>query len=214
MVLALWYLPSFRPVSELKQAIQMAFDVVIGRGGNISEVNQLITTINDRLKNENKYSSKQVIEFIAKLSGVDEEDQKRICHDLKSSFMSLLTHEKIVPHLPSFLKMYEVFVDSGIYSFEHAETIADRMERIFKADIVPEKIKAKALELAINAAFSMNRFAAMDTCSDMIKSVSNDKLGSVVVGVMQHKQHSFITEIEPSQCNCETVRRALISYQQ
>jgi serine/threonine protein kinase len=54
----------YRSLAELRQALQMAYDVMLTRGGNLGEVNQLLATIDDRLENERKYNSSQVIEFI------------------------------------------------------------------------------------------------------------------------------------------------------
>ncbi|MGV3582863.1 MAG: protein kinase domain-containing protein [Methylophilus sp.] len=61
----------YQTLSEMKQALQLAFDVILNRGGELGEVNQLISTIEDRLKNENKYNAPQVIEFLNKLALVD-----------------------------------------------------------------------------------------------------------------------------------------------
>lgn len=87
------------------------------------------------------------------------------------------------------------------------------MQRIFKNNEVVAKTRARALELAIDAAFRMNRFAAMDTCCAMVTSVDDDDLGFHVVGVIQNYQHSFITDIEPSQCNCDSIRTILRNLQ-
>ncbi|WMS88920.1 protein kinase domain-containing protein [Pleionea litopenaei] len=53
----------YQSLSEMKQALHLAFDVILSRGGHLGEVNQLISTIEDRLENENKYSSERVIEW-------------------------------------------------------------------------------------------------------------------------------------------------------
>jgi len=50
-------LTHIQPLAELKQALKLAYDVILNRGGQLGEVNQLITTIEERLANENKYSS-------------------------------------------------------------------------------------------------------------------------------------------------------------
>ncbi len=200
-------------LAELRQALKMAFDVMLGRGGQLGEVNQLIATINDRLENEKKYRSSEVIEFIDKLQLVDEEDQIRICLDLEKPLISILTHEKLIPHLGDFLRIYRKMVENGQYGWAFAETIANNMEIIFKSEAVPVKVKSKALEIAIDAAHRMNRFAAMDTCISMITSVTDDSLGAHIANVIQENQHSFLTDIEPSQCKCESIRSILRTLQ-
>ncbi|WP_348687572.1 protein kinase domain-containing protein [Aeromonas bestiarum] len=199
----------YNSLAELKQALQMAYDVILGRGGHLGEVNQLISTIHDRLENEEKYRSSQVIDFLEKLNLIETEDQIRICLELKRSFISILTQDKLRQYIDDFLRIYAKMVESEQYGWSFAEVIASNMQRIFKNEDVSVKTRVRALELAIDAAFRMNRFAAMDTCVMMITSVSNDDLGIHIGNVIQKYQHSFLTEIEPSQCKCETIRRVL-----
>lgn len=199
----------YRSLAELRQALTMAYDVILGRGGHLGEVSQLLATIADRLENESKYKSSQVIELIEKLALVDEEDQIRICVELKESFISILTHEKLRPHLDDFLRIYRRMVESEQYGWSFAENIASNMRIIFRSEEVAKKSRARALELAVDAAYRMNRFAAMDTCVSMITSVDNDEFGVHVAGVIQKNPHSFVTGIEPSQCKSESVRSAL-----
>lgn len=199
----------YRSLAELRQALTMAYDVMLGRGGHLGEVSQLLATITDRLENEAKYKSSQVIELIEKLALVDEEDQIRICLELKKPFISILTHEKLRPHLDDFLRIYRRMVESGQYGWSFAETIASHMRLIFRSEEVAAKTRARALELAVDAAYRMNRFAAMDTCISMITSVDNDEVGVHVAGVIQKNPHSFVTGIEPAQCKSESVRSAL-----
>ena len=196
----------YKSLAELRQALNMAYDVMLGRGGHLGEVNQLLATISDRLENEAKYKSSQVIELINKLGLVDEDDQIRICLELKRPFVSILTHEKLRPHLDDFLKIYRKMVESERYGWAFAETIAKNMQKIFCVAEVPARTRARALELAVDAANRMNRFAAMDTCVEMITSVDNNHLGVHVAAVIQKNPHSFLVGIEPSQCKCESIR--------
>lgn len=199
----------YQSLADLRQALTMAYDVMLGRGGPLGEVSQLMATINDRLENEAKYQSSQVIDFIDKLGLVGDEDQIRICLEIKTPFITILTQEKLRPHLDSFLKIYKVMVESEQYGWSFAEKIATNMQRIFKSEDVAEKVRARALELAVDGAYRMHRFAAMDTCASMVKSVDDDSLGVHVAGVIQRNQHSFLTGIEPSQCKCESIRSVL-----
>ena len=199
----------YRSLAELRQALNMAYDVMLGRGGHLGEVNQLLATICDRIENEAKYKSSQVIELINKLGLVDEGDQIRICLELQSPFVSILTHDKLRPHLDDFLKIYRRMVESELYGWAFAEKIAKNMQEIFKVAEVSARTRARALELAVDAAHRMNRFAAMDTCAAMITSVDNDQLGVHVAGVIQKNPYSFLIGIEPSQCKCESIRSAI-----
>ncbi|WP_289029722.1 protein kinase [uncultured Paraglaciecola sp.] len=199
----------YQSLADLKQALKMAYDVIIGRGGGLSETQQLATTIADRIENEAKYSSPQVIEFIAKLLLLDDHDKIDICYNLKPSFFAILPQEKLISHIPDFLKSYTVMAESNKYSFAFAERIASNMKKIFNSQDVPLKVKAQALSIAIDSAGRMQRFAAMDTCTSMIASVNDDELGVLVADVIQRNNFDFLANIEPSRCKCDSIRRQI-----
>jgi len=199
----------YQNLAELKQALHSAYNVILGRGGHLGEVHQLLSTIKDKLENDRKYDSSEVRKFVSELALADEDDQIRICTELERPFFAIWANEKLEPELPSFLKTYRKMVESGQYGFAFAETIASNMKAIFKSADISDRTRAKALELAIDAAERMNRFAAMDTCISMITSVSDDELGIHVATVIQKAQSSFIASIEASQCKCDSVRNAI-----
>ncbi|APG27026.1 hypothetical protein A7E78_03770 [Syntrophotalea acetylenivorans] len=199
----------YQSLSDLKQALGLAFDVMLNRGGRLGEVNQLIATIKDRLVNEGKYKSSEVIEFIEKLSLLEHEDQVRICLDLEKRMFVILTHEKLRGHVDNFLKIYLEMIESENYGWSFAENIANNMQIIFNAEEIPARTRGKALDLAVEAATRMNRFAAMDTCNSMITSVDNNELGVHIAAIIQGKPDSFLSGIEPSQCKCDSIRAAI-----
>ncbi|MGP5336629.1 serine/threonine-protein kinase [Psychrobacter maritimus] len=199
----------YKNIPELKQALDMAFNVMLGRGGHLGEVSQLISTINDKLENERKYNSSEVIEFVEKLQLVNPDDQIRICLELKQPLILVLTQNELSLHVSNFLNVYMKMVESEQYGWEFSETVARNMKTIFEGKNVYSKDKAKALEIAILAAQLMNRYAAMDTCKSMITSVTNEDLGAYVANVIQANQSNFIAEIEPSQCKSENIRSTI-----
>lgn len=69
--------------------------------------------------------------------------------------------------------------------------------------------KAKALDLAIKSAIYMNRYAAMETCSNIIKTIVDENLAQSIVNIMRDNQGSFIDEIERSSCKSPTIRNYL-----
>ena len=199
----------YKNIPELKQALDMAFNVMLGRGGHLGEVSQLISTINDKLENERKYNSSEVIEFVEKLQLVNPDDQIRICLELKQPLILVLTQNELSLHVSNFLNVYMKMVESEQYGWEFSETVARNMKTIFEGKNVYSKDKAKALEIAILAAQLMNRYAAMDTCKSMITSVTNEDLGAYVANVIQANHSNFIAEIEPSQCKSENIRSTI-----
>ncbi|RQM43884.1 hypothetical protein EHZ19_31780 [Paraburkholderia bannensis] len=199
----------YKDLAALRQALTFAFDAILGRGGIIGKISQLIEAIQANLTVSNRFYPQQIIEFIETLPMVDRADQIRICYGLGYPFMTTLVQGHIVGYVPQFLAVYQVMVEDAQYNWSFAETIALNMKVIFDANGVPDKTKALALEIAIDAASRMNRFAAMDTCIAMICSVTDAALGMQVAGVMQRKEQDFITGIEPSQTKTDPIRRYL-----
>jgi len=83
------------------------------------------------------------------------------------------------------------------------------MKTIFTGEDVPVAQKVRALDLAIRAAYFMNRFAAMDTCKSMITAVHDETLGLQVADVLLRHRETFVVSVEPSECESESIRIAL-----
>lgn len=199
----------YSTLSELRQSLKIAFDVILKRGGYVGEVNQLIDAINNKLESQGRYESDEVIKFIDRLQLVSTEDQIKFCLELRKPIFSIITQENIIPHIGAFLDIYENMVHSEQYGWAFSEEIADNMQLIFNKIDVPIENRVKALEIAISSAYLMNRFAAMHTCASMIMSINDEYLGAYVANVIQDNRYPFITDIEPSQCKSENVRSVL-----
>jgi serine/threonine protein kinase len=197
----------YQDLAELKQAVVAAFDVLLSRGGSLGKAKQQLSAINDRLKQERKYSSTEVGDFVEQLAVLDEADQIRLCFELPNRFFSVM--RQITKILPTFLSIYEKLVESKYYSWSYAEIIANNMRKVFHGEEVPNSQKAFALELALLAATYMRRFAAMDTCRAMVTGIADEALGLVVATLITKHKDTFISEIEPSECNSDAVRNAL-----
>lgn len=201
----------YQSTPELKQALNMAFSVIVGRGGHLGEVNQLVSTINTQLERDGQFYPNQISQLLQKLPLIESSDQIRICLDFPRALVHVLCTPELSNKIDDFLKIYQPMVESEQYGWSFAETIADRMKIIFNAPGIPEKSKAKALELAIDAAHRMNRYAAMDTCIEMIISTTDELLGSHISSTLQRNPHFFIQNIEISRCKCTAIRNALIA---
>lgn len=199
----------YQSLADLKQNIVMVYDVLLHRGGGLGETQQLLTTINDCLEQDKRYSSKDVIDFIEKLALLEADDKIRICYEIERRVYVALRQSPVVDHLKEFLDVYAEMVDSEEYSWAYAEIIASNMKVLFSGEDVPDNLKSRALELAINAAHRMNRFAAMDVCNEIIASVKNDELGIEVAAVILKNRDTFIESIEPSECKSEAIRNAI-----
>jgi eukaryotic-like serine/threonine-protein kinase len=199
----------YQSLAELRQSLVAAFDVLLGRAGGIGKAKHLLSEINDRLEQGGKYSSDEVARFIEQLALLDEQEQIKICFEIPKKLFVVIRQKPFVQHLPTFLAVYEKLVESRDYSWSYAETVANNMRTIFSGDDVPAAQRAFALELAIRSAEYMNRFAAMDTCKQMITSISDDNLGLQVASVVMKYHDGFVGSIEPSECSNSSVANAL-----
>lgn len=199
----------YQSLAELKQSIVAAYDVVLGRAGGLGKVKQLLSSINDRLEQKAKYRSDEILEFVEQLSLLDEEDQILLCHEIPRRVFGVLGQAPVISGLDNFLAVYDKLVEGQDYSWSYAETIALNMKKIFLSPDATLKQKAKALDLAISAAEYMNRFAAMDTCKELITAVTDDELGLQIATVITNHRDGFAGGIEPSECSCDAVRNAL-----
>lgn len=200
----------YQTLAELKQSLVAAYDVLLNRAGGVGKAKQLLISINDKLTNQNKYSSADVKEFIEQWALLNDDDLIRIGFEMPVKIFSVIRQENFKDQMHSFLSSYEKLVESRDYAWSDAEIIATNMKVIFNGDTVINAMKAKALDIAIRAAIYTNRFAAMDTCKTMITSVSNESLGLDISGILlKFRDESFISRIEPSECKCVPIANAL-----
>ncbi|MDZ7856856.1 serine/threonine-protein kinase [Sphaerotilus sp.] len=202
----------YQSLPDLKQNLVIAYDVIIGRNGTISETQQLFSNIIQRLKLDNQYDSTQFTKFLEKLFILATHDKIRLCLEFEKEIFFVLRQPPLATsHLGRFLDVYKLMVESEGYGWGFSESIASYMKILFKGDGVPVDLKARALELAIDASHRMNRFAAMDICISMICEVSENNLGFAVAAVIHRNPHSFIVGIEPVNCKSDAVRTAVTS---
>lgn len=204
----------YQSLAELKQNLVIAYDVILNRGGVLSETQHLLTTTIESLQFHQKYDPSKVIEFIEKLAFLENKDKIRICLELEEKFFATLRQYPVVAYTSNFLETYKIMVESEDYSWSFAEIIANNMQVLFLADEVPNKQKAFALTLAIEAAIRMNRYAAMHTCEHLISEVASEDLGIEVAPVILMYDKTFVKEIEPSSCKSEHIRRAISALNQ
>lgn len=204
----------YQTLAELKQSLAAAYDVLLERVGSIGKVKQLLSSIVDLLEQGHKYDVADVSEFIEKLALLAEGDQILICRELSHPFFSIMGQRPMADRLSEFLTIYDKLVERFDYGWSYAETIAGNMRTIFNGDGAYPNEKARALGLAIQAAHNMNRFAAMDTCRSMVKSIRDEALGLCVASVLLSNRDTFMSSTEISECNSEAVRTALRQIQQ
>ena len=199
----------YQNLSDLRQSVVAAFDVILNRGGGLGRVKQLLSAIEDRIQSEQRYDPAQIGEFVEQLALLNEPDKIRICMELPKQIFLVLGQAPVQQHAQEFLTSYAEMVDSQSYSWSYAEIIASNMKGIFSSPDAAIDVKGLALDIAINAAIYMNRYAAMDTCSEMVRDVKEEPLGSVVAALINKHRGSFVDSIEPVGCRNESIVRAI-----
>jgi len=200
----------FQSLDEMKQAFKTAYDILLSRSGIEGELFQLIEKINFRLENSNQYDEKEVLDFIDKLLAINESMQIRVCLELNTKIFYVFDSGNIAMRATEFLNVYKKMVESGNYGWGFAEKIAMNMKKIISLSNVSNENKTLALELAIDAAYRMNRFAAMETCTSIIVSIDNDDFGIKVASMLQKYDYYFIQNIEPSTCKNNYIRNVIL----
>jgi len=202
----------YADLGTLKQRLNAAFDVLLGRKKGAGEVEQLLADIQEKLANERKYASKDVKRFVDLLQTLNANDRDKILFGAEKPLFRVLTYESVRSHLPAFLDTYRRMVETATYAWSFAENIADFMKILFSAATVLTADKVRALEIAIIAADRQNRYAAMDTCRALIVSIKDEKLGMRVAEMLARYLETFVGEIEPSSCATQAIRGLLTDH--
>jgi serine/threonine protein kinase len=199
----------YQSLSELRQSVVAAYDVLLARAGGLGKVKQQLSAIYDRFEKAREFNAGELSEFVEQLGLLEERDQIQVCREVPDSLFPVMGVGLTQAPLARFLTVYERLVESQDYSWSYAETVAGNMRAIFNSESVLATEKAQALDLAIRSATYMNRFAAMNICTAMVKSVRDEMIGLRIASVLQAHKDTFIARIEPSECQSDSVRNML-----
>lgn len=199
----------YQCLADVRQSVVAAFDVILNRGGGLGRAKQLLSSIEDRLAREQRYDPLQIRDFIEQLALLNDPEKIRIATELPTQFFTILAQAPVQEFADEFLASYEVMVEEQTYGWSYAETIANNMKFIVSSPDAQPSIKGRALDLAIRAAIYMNRYAAMDTCIELIRSVHEEPLGSIVAALINKHRGSFVDGIELVSCRNESIVRAI-----
>jgi len=199
----------YQSLAELKQAIVAVFDIILKRAdGNVRSRN-LLEAILNRLRQQNQYVADEINAFVDSLAQLDDQERKSVLMDLPPMFFQILTFDDFASRVSDFLSHYRVMVESHDYSWAFAETIAGKMKILFESQKIKDKDKLQALDLAVDGAIAMNRFAAMETCQQMIQSVQQDGLAFLVRELILSNSQTFVKDIEIVNCKHQSIVSAL-----
>jgi len=201
----------YQSLASLKQSLQSAFDVLLGRAVGPGKAYALMRAIADRLRLSQQYSPAEVAQFVEELGHLEPSDQHQMCLELPPEAFSVLSQALVQPHLSRFIQIYKGMAENATYSWSFAEDIAKNMKVLFDSESTTAVDKAEALRVAIIAAVRQNRFAAMDTCKAMIVRAEDAELGQRVHDILVEHDTHFIRHIDPAECRDPTVRAAVVN---
>jgi len=181
----------YQTIPELKQGISLAYDVILNRASGGGRARQMLAQILDKIHTANQYNSAEIKEFVDLLASLPFDEQYAIIYDLPREFFIVMSLNPMSDVLGLFLDCYDPFVQPAVHTFSYAEVVANNMKEVFQRASGPAQ-RAKALELAVHAAIWANRFAAMDTCRDMVMSVEANDLGLPVATLVSQNKDSFL----------------------
>lgn len=200
----------YQSLAALRQSLQLAFDVILGRVTGSSGVLGTRQAIVDRWQTMGQADPAEVSQFIDELAMLPPSDQQRVCIDMPSDvFHAMALTPLPMGQLGRFILSYLKMSEEADYGWSFAEVIADNMAVLFKSPFSCEADKAEALKAAIIAADRQNRYAAMDTCKVMIASVQDNGLAQRVCDIMIQYPNRYMENIDPLSCRAPGIRQAI-----
>ncbi len=137
------------------------------------------------------------------------DERDAMLRELPEAFYLIIGQAPFKNKIGKFLDQYEEFTETAVSTWSYAEIVANNMKKIFSDQTADPVYRARALEIAIEGAVWANRFVAMNTCIEMITSVTDNSLGIPVAAVIDKHRASFIDSIETSRCKNDIVRNAI-----
>ena len=202
----------YQQLSELKQALVGAYDIILNRIDGLNDSRIQLDAIMSQLQVNRQYYVDNVTRFIESIGRLNEDHADQILQSLVSDFFLIISQNPFDSIRLYFLHLYEKMVDKKNFNWYFAETIANHMNIVFSSPSVQNNEKTFALKIAINGAISQNRFAAMDTCSSMIMSIDHNQkeLAECVAAMLMEYPDSFISSMETNGCHSDIIISALL----
>lgn len=203
----------YQSLEALRRALTMAYDVILNRIDGSVSAYQSLQSIKDQIEKFGACEPQEIIKLIDAMSMVNNQEKNQLCSEIPKEFFAVLAVRDVQSHIHIFLAAYRVMTENGVYPFSFAERIASNMETLFKSSDVSSTNKAEALQIAILAAQAQNRYAAMDTCRAMVRSVLDIDLTGHVYKVIQENSDTFIGALPYGECKSPAIRSLLAHIQ-
>ena len=161
-------------------------------------------TFNNSVSGSTKIDFEVVESIMAEISKMDVEEAESHINKLDSSFFKEAASQRVGHLAATFLAKYKEIAESGNHSWSYAETIADNMMTFIKS-CSDNKMKAEALDAAIISATRLNRWAAMETVTNWIESISESDVASEIIPIILNQRATFVRNIEKNKCQSQAI---------
>ncbi|WP_271833428.1 protein kinase domain-containing protein [Commensalibacter communis] len=192
----------YRTALDMKQDITTTYDMILQRKGVTANLEKQLEAI---IKNTEANNLKNIKTFIQNLRCVDSEES--FLYQISTpNFFLYFTDFQLQEVLQLLHSLYADFLYNKLHPFVFAETVVNLMTILIEAPNVTITNKRKALELSINFAENMNRYAAMNTCCQLIYNITDENLAQQIINMMRNDPTCFINDISAAHCKSPLIR--------
>lgn len=204
----------YQSLAALRQSLELAFSVVLGRVNASSGVLGTQQAMVDRWHTQQQSDVAEVSRYIDELLMLPSDDQHRVCLGIPPDVFQAIAETPLPPgQLSRFIESYMSMAEGADYAWHFAEVIALNMSAIFRSPVSSAADKAEALRVAIVAAERQHRFAAMDTCTAMIASVQDGELAQRIAEIMLQYAYHFLATMDSLTCRSRAIRHVIAMLQ-
>ncbi len=190
----------YQNLNELKKAICLAYDVILGRGENQYLIsNKLVDAV------QREHQSKDLRDFLNIFYSLKNNEQMSLCKKLNFNFFTVLIKLNDSIATIEFLKIYQIMANKLNFDFTFVDTIGKNVKIILDSSTASNETKALSLDILITISQYMNRWESQEICKKFIVSIEDNKLGESISSIILQNQNSFIRNIDISSCKCSNI---------
>ncbi len=201
----------FQSIPQLCQSLASAYDALLGRSDPVGSAGFLLDEIQQQLKSSGRYDSVRVTKFLESFLALERDQAWLVALKLEDAEFGILSTVEFEGILMRFLELYEDIVLNEPKDFAYAETVAHAMNIVFRS-CGNLNHRSKAFEISVRMSIRMHRFAAMETCIEMVTSVAtHDAVGSHLATVIARYPEDFLKNIEVVNVKHPQIRSAILN---
>ncbi|EHD13032.1 hypothetical protein CIN_20150 [Commensalibacter intestini A911] len=192
----------YQNILDMKQDVTTSYDVILQRKSISTKLDKQLEAI---LQSNSPNNIEDIKQFIRNLHYTN--DKESFLYQISTTnFFLYFTNLQLQETLQLLLSLYSTFLYDSHHPFSFAETVANIMAVLVDAKDVTTPHKIKALELSIHFAQYMHRYAAMNTCNQLIYNITDEILAQQIINIMRDNPDCFINNISATHCKSSLIR--------